>query len=130
MRSQVAGVLIREGRVLLCLRSATRSYYPGVWDLPGGHVEPGEADNAALRRELAEELGIVLRDPPSPPFAHITDETLGFDLKLWIVRDWGGTPENLCPDEHESIGWFAPDQITGLPLALEAYTDLIQSAVA
>jgi len=128
MRLQVAGLLVREHRILLCLRSTTRAYCPGVWDLPGGHVEPGESDDAALRRELEEELGIAMRDPPRPPFARILDEALGFDLKLWLVRDWRGAPENRCPAEHETIGWFAPGEAQRLRLALPGYADLIRRA--
>lgn len=52
----VAGVMIQDGRILLCHRSPDRWWYPDVWDLPGGHVEPGETPAAALRRDL-EELG-------------------------------------------------------------------------
>ncbi|MGO9900150.1 MAG: NUDIX domain-containing protein [Solirubrobacteraceae bacterium] len=48
-----AAILIRAGRVLLCHRSPERRWSPGVWDLPGGHIEPGEAPGAAVAREVA-----------------------------------------------------------------------------
>ena len=130
LRLQAAALLVRDGRVLLCLRSATRAYYPGVWDLPGGHIEPGESDDAALRRELREELGITLPDIPGPPFARITDTASGFDLKLWVIRAWRGTPENLAPGEHDRIGWFSADEARALKLALGDYADLIARATA
>ena len=54
----MAGVMIKDGRILLCHRSPHRRWYPDVWDLPGGHVEPGETSTEALKRELLEELGV------------------------------------------------------------------------
>jgi len=130
LRSQVAGLLVRDDRILLCLRSATRAYYPAVWDFPGGHVEPGETGAAALRRELEEELGIVVPEHPGPPLAHIVNPVLGFDLKLWVVRDWRGNPENLRPDEHDAIAWLSPDEAAPLPLAHPEYGALIGQALA
>lgn len=53
----VAGALVREGRVLAARRPAYKSQ-GGLWELPGGKVEPGESDEAALARELEEELGV------------------------------------------------------------------------
>ena len=55
----VACLLIRDGRVLAEIRSAAKKVVPGAVALPGGHVEPGEAPAAAVRRELEEELGIT-----------------------------------------------------------------------
>jgi 8-oxo-dGTP diphosphatase len=53
----VAGLIEREGRVLICQRRPT-DRYPLKWEFPGGKVEPGEAPAAALARELEEELSI------------------------------------------------------------------------
>ena len=54
-----AGILIHDLKILLAKRSASRAFYPSVWDLPGGHLEAGESPQTALVRELKEELGIV-----------------------------------------------------------------------
>jgi 8-oxo-dGTP diphosphatase len=54
----VAGVLVRDGKALVCKRSPTRPH-AGKWEFPGGKAEPGEALAETLRRELREELGIV-----------------------------------------------------------------------
>ncbi len=54
-----AGLLCRQGRFLLGKRSGHRNAYPGMWDLPGGHVEAGEKVEQALVRELGEELGVI-----------------------------------------------------------------------
>jgi nucleoside triphosphatase len=57
----VAVVTDDDRRVLLCRMSPDRGVFPGQWALPGGGVEPGERIEAALRREVREELGIELR---------------------------------------------------------------------
>lgn len=54
----VGGILVKDGKVLLGLRHPDRESFPDVWDVPGGHIEPGESPHRALRRELWEELGI------------------------------------------------------------------------
>jgi mutator protein MutT len=59
----VAGLLVRQGRVLLCHRSPDRAWYPDVWDFPGGHVEAGETAPDALVREVREEVGVVITAP-------------------------------------------------------------------
>jgi len=48
-----------DGRIFLAKRAACHHSYPGVWDLPGGHCEPGESQEQTLTRELQEELGIT-----------------------------------------------------------------------
>ena len=52
-----AGVIVRDGRVLVCQRPPG-SRHPGKWEFPGGKLEPGESLVACMRRELQEELGI------------------------------------------------------------------------
>ena len=60
MPHEIAVALIRQSRkVLLGRRSPGRAFFPDVWDLFGGHVEPGEAHRETLVRELQEELGIT-----------------------------------------------------------------------
>ncbi|MGI5149294.1 NUDIX hydrolase [Plantactinospora sp. CA-294935] len=57
----VTAALVREGQVLLVHRSPNRHVYPDVWDLPGGHIDAGETELAALAREMHEELGVQCR---------------------------------------------------------------------
>ena len=56
----VVPIIVDEDRVLLCRMQADRGVFPGQWALPGGGVEPGERIEAALEREVSEELGITL----------------------------------------------------------------------
>lgn len=83
----VAGLLCRRGRALLVHRSARRRWYPDAWDLPGGHVQEGEAPHHALVRELREELGITI-EAGDEPFAHVQGPD--FRMDIWTIDGWTG----------------------------------------
>ncbi len=123
---QVAAVLRDKTRVLLCHRSPRREYFPDTWDLPGGHVEPGEHAADALVRELREELGIVVPDLPAEPGTVLSDDGFGVDLAVWFIDRWDGEPENTAPEEHDAIEWCTPDQWQHRPLAHPAYLSLLR----
>ena len=111
----VAAFIIRSQKILLGRRSATRTYYPDVWDIFGGHMEPGEGEQDTLIRELQEELGITptqWRDLET--IIQPSDE---LTLHLYLVTDWTGTPTNRQAEEHSEIGWFALEEAVALPLA-------------
>ncbi|MCZ2819570.1 GNAT family N-acetyltransferase [Modestobacter sp. VKM Ac-2977] len=119
----VCGAFVRNGRVLLGHRTADRRWYPDVWDLPGGHVEDGESELAALRRELREEVGVQVAGVDPEPVARLLDEDL--QLAVWSVHDWAGEPVNRCPEEHAELRWVAPDELAELSLADPRYVDLL-----
>jgi 8-oxo-dGTP diphosphatase len=122
----VAVVLRRPGQLLLCHRSPARRWYPDVWDFPGGHVEPGERPADALRRELAEELGVTLDGVDGEPVLRRTDPATGLDLTVWVSGRWRGDVANLQPHEHDAIGWFTASQLSGLTFADPSYLPLLQ----
>jgi 8-oxo-dGTP diphosphatase len=123
----VAGVMIKDGRILLCHRSPNRRWYPDVWDLPGGHVEPGETSTEALKRELLEELGVSVQSLATHPLDRV--RTPEFEMDIWPVTDWHGTPANLVPDEHDAIAWFAAGDLTTLEMAHPSYLALLGAAL-
>jgi len=119
-RARIVAAFLRDGnRVLLCHRSAGRRWYPDVWDLPGGHVEHGEIPSAALVRELREELGITIAEPSGPPMKEVSADT--FDMQIWLVDGWAGTPVNAAPNEHDAIAWFGETELADLRLAHDSY---------
>jgi 8-oxo-dGTP diphosphatase len=122
----VAGVMIKHGRVLLCHRSADRQWYPDVWDLPGGHVEFGETPTEALKRELVEELGVSVHS-----LSHLPDRlrTPEFEIDIWQVTGWDGTPANLVPEEHDAIAWFTAEELTSLEVAHGSYLRLLRTVL-
>jgi len=124
MNHEVVGALIIQShKILLGQRSATRAFYPDVWDMFGGHVEPGEHHEQTLMRELQEELGIT-------PTEWKYLETLRLSLPesheemivhLYLVTAWRGIPFNHQPEEHSVIHWFALPEANQLPLADPSY---------
>lgn len=124
----VAGLLRRQGKVLLCHRRPERQNYPNVWDLPGGHVDTGEPIAKTLARELTEELGVSIQPPEGAPWATLTAE--GLELFIFIVDRWKGEPQNLAPEEHDDIRWVGVDELAKLYLADPSYEQLLRRAIS
>ena len=127
----VAALLVQSGKVLLGLRAAGRTFYPEVWDMFGGHVEPGETQAETLVRELQEELGITptrwtyletLTLPGPAPQEQPSDP---WTVHLYRVDAWKGTPFNRQPEEHSVIHWFPLLEAMQLPLADPGYPALL-----
>ncbi|MEU1037568.1 (deoxy)nucleoside triphosphate pyrophosphohydrolase [Streptomyces sp. NPDC005551] len=104
----VAAALLSGGRLLAARRSAPPEL-AGRWELPGGKVEPDEAPEAALVRELREELGIeaepVDRVPGEWPLKP------GYVLRVWTARL---LPRSAAPQplqDHDELRWLTPDEI-------------------
>ena len=116
MHEVVTAALVREGRVLLVHRNPNRRAYPGVWDLPGGHIETGESELAALTREMHEELGVKIAASSATRLWRLDAGRGGESVRLsaWLVGEWQGTPTNVAPDEHDEIRWFGPEVLPPL----------------
>jgi 8-oxo-dGTP diphosphatase len=126
----VAVILRRPGQVLLCHRSPGRRWYPGVWDFAGGHVEPGERPEDALRREVAEELGATLIAVDGPPVIRQHRPQTGLDLTVWTSRRWHGPVTNCEPAEHDAIDWFTAAQLPALTFADPSYLPLLRQLLS
>jgi len=92
-----------DGRVLLAQRPEGKSM-AGLWEFPGGKVEPGETPEAALIRELQEELDIDTWESCLAPltFASHTYETFHLLMPLFACRKWNRTPK---PQEGQNLAW-------------------------
>lgn len=111
----VAAALVdADGRVLLQQRAAHRQM-AGLWEFPGGKVEPDERPEAALIRELKEELGIDTDEACLAP-ATFASAPLGekhLILLLYVCRKWRGTPEAL---DASALKWLRPHQMFALDM--------------
>ncbi|OBV12203.1 (deoxy)nucleoside triphosphate pyrophosphohydrolase [Erythrobacter dokdonensis] len=127
----VAGALQgSDGRWLMHRRPADK-HHGGLWEFPGGKVEPAEIPKKALIRELREELGITCSPECISPagFAgtDIAEAEPALVILLYTVTGWHGEPEAL---EGGAIGWFTPAEIAGLakpPLDCELAERLFQN---
>ena len=119
-------VLVRDGLVLLVHRHPSRRWYPGCWDLAGGHVEAGELPHQAVRRECLEELGVRVHDPVPIPM-RVSDPTL--DMHAFLVTRWDGEPVNAAPEEHDDLRWFRPGDLADLKMAHPASLPSLLSSV-
>ncbi|ROR29696.1 Nudix family hydrolase [Inmirania thermothiophila] len=109
----VAGILRdAAGRVLVTRRPAGR-HLEGLWEFPGGKLEPGEAPLAGLARELAEELGIQVREAwplIAVPWDYPERRIL---LDVWEVRRHEGRPR---PREGQALAWVRREALAGLAM--------------
>ena len=104
----------RDGRVLLAQRPEGKSM-AGLWEFPGGKVEPGETPEAALIRELHEELGIDTWKSCLAPltFASHSYEDFHLLMPLFACRKWQGTPE---PREGQRLAWARVNELRSYPM--------------
>jgi 8-oxo-dGTP diphosphatase len=111
----VAAALVDlEGRVLLQQRPEGKSL-AGLWEFPGGKVEPGETPEAALIRELEEELAIAVPHACLAPAA-FASAPLGdrhLLLLLYVTRKWSGVPRAL---EATALRWVRPADMHALAM--------------
>ena len=111
----VAAALVdRDGRVLVQQRPEGKPM-AGLWEFPGGKLEPGETPEAALVRELAEELGIAVDRACLAP-ACFASEALGARhllLLVYALRKWQGVPEAR---HATALRWVRPVELYGLDM--------------
>jgi 8-oxo-dGTP diphosphatase len=109
-----AALIDADNRVLIARRPPGKPM-AGLWEFPGGKVEAGETPEAALRRELAEELAIEVCEQCLAPFtfASHTYETFHLLMPLYICRQWDG---DLYPKEDQELVWVRPQKLSSYPM--------------
>ena len=102
----VAGILLKEGRLLATQRG--KGEFKGGWEFPGGKIEPGETPEAALARELREELAIEVS--VGPLFCTVEHDypTFHLSMRCFLCGLATGEPVLL---EHDSAKWLAPSEL-------------------
>ncbi len=98
-----------DRRVLIAQRPAGKAL-GGMWEFPGGKLEAGESPEAALIRELEEELGISTQTACLAPLAFASHAYDDFHLlmPLYVCRKWQGQPQAL---EHDALKWVRPQAL-------------------
>ncbi len=110
----VAAALFDEaGRILLAQRPEGKQL-AGLWEFPGGKLEPGETPEAALVRELEEELSIRVNESTLEPltFASFTYPTFHLLMPLYGCKKWSGS---IQPREGQAIAWVETSRLRDYP---------------
>ena len=109
-----AALRLGDGRVLVQQRPEGKPM-AGLWEFPGGKVEPGETPEAALARELAEELGIGFDAGGLTPLAFASEarDARHLVLLLYRLERWEGTPE---PRHASALRWATVEEMRALPM--------------
>jgi 8-oxo-dGTP diphosphatase len=127
----VAAVMINEqGQILLTERPAGKSL-AGLWEFPGGKIEPGEQPMRCLIRELAEEIGVTVDSADIMPLTFVEYDYPDFTLfmPLYVVRRWAGEVQSL---EQQRFEWIDLNRLGEYPVppADEAVIQLLPKFLA
>ena len=103
-----------DNRVLIAQRPEGKQL-AGLWEFPGGKLEPGERPEHALIRELREELGIEVKEPCLAPltFASHAYESFHLLMPLYICRRWDGV---VMSKEGQALKWVRPNKLRDYPM--------------
>jgi 8-oxo-dGTP diphosphatase len=131
MKICAGGLLVRGRKMLLARRSAKRSFYSDVWDVIGGHCEPGEVPGDALVREVEEEIGVTPRT-----FEEIAALAEPHQVEhgearyhIFLVTAWSGGEPRLRGSEHTEMRWLDVEEALALPLAHPRYGELLSATL-
>lgn len=107
-------LLDADGRILLAQRPEGKTL-AGLWEFPGGKLEPGETPEAALIRELHEELGIDIRASCLAPltFASHSYEKFHLLMPLYVCRQWRG---KITGKEGQKLAWVRAERLRDYPM--------------
>jgi len=111
----VACALVDADRRVLIAQRPQGKQLAGLWEFPGGKLEAGESPEAALIRELREELGIETKEACLAPltFASHSYDSFHLLMPLFVCRKWQGVPEAR---EHAALKWVRPQALRDYPM--------------
>ncbi len=111
----VAAALVDADNHVLIAQRPPGKPMAGLWEFPGGKLNPGETPEAALRRELEEELSIEVCESCLTPFTFASHayETFHLMMPLYICRNWEG---EISPREGQEIAWVRANRLQNYPM--------------
>lgn len=111
---RVVGAVVLKDGLILCAQRGVDGSLPGLWEFPGGKIEPGESPAEALAREMTEELGCVIDVGKEITTTSHEYEFGVVTLTTFYCTLVAGTPEAT---EHAAIAWLNPSDLMTLPWA-------------
>jgi 8-oxo-dGTP diphosphatase len=125
-----AAIIDAEGRVLLAQRPEGKEM-AGMWEFPGGKIEPGETPEAAMIREIKEEIGLDICSHCFAPLSFVSHAYARFHLVMYLfaVNRFEGIP---TPKEGQQLTWKRPQQMRQLamPAADKPLIDVVADYVS
>ncbi len=111
----VACALVDADRRVLIAQRPEDKNMGGLWEFPGGKVEPNESPEQAIIRELKEELNVDTKEACLAPltFASFSYEKFHLLMPLYVCRKWQGTP---VANEHSALKWVRPQRMRDYPM--------------
>ena len=105
--------IYEDGKVFVAKRADTKSFLPGSWEIPGGHVEFGESVEEALIREVREELGIAITvTDPFFVFSYLPNENRHMiEVDCFAYRTNPEQEIRLNAEDHSAMAWITEDEI-------------------
>lgn len=126
MKQVVAGLIVRGSEMLICQRTKYQPM-PFQWEFPGGKIEPGEEPQAALERELEEELGIhAIIGPEVATIAHTYRNGNALELHFFLIPSYEGEIENRI---FKDVRWVQRETLPQFDF-LEADKTLVSEIAA
>lgn len=126
MKQVVAGLIVRGSEILICQRTKHQPM-PLQWEFPGGKIEPGEEPQAALERELEEELGIhATIGPEVATIAHTYRNGNGVELHFFLIEAYEGEIQNRI---FKDVRWVQRETLPQFDF-LEADKTLVEEIAA
>lgn len=107
-------LLHKDGKVLIGKRALTKSFLPGKWELPGGHVEFGETVRDCLERELIEEFNIeIILGEPFAEFTYLMNEGRDHVIEVLYFAQMKNPDQKIPLNriDHEEHAWIAEDEV-------------------
>jgi len=108
----VCGLLFRGKKLLVGKRPLTKSFLPGCFELPGGHVEPGESPELALHREFFEELGVKVRVLAEVYRFSYVSARVDVEERDFLVEQ--ADSASLCALDHDELRWVEAGELDSL----------------
>lgn len=108
----VVGFIVRDNKIFIAKRAATKSTFPDRFELVGGHLDPGETVEDALRREIKEEIGIkVTVAEPIDVFTYESEGIFKVEICYLCYPEDPTIEPVLNPADHSSALWITEDEI-------------------
>lgn len=113
----IASAFIHQnGKLLIAKRADTKKFLPGIYEIPGGHVEFGETPELALQREVKEEIGIdVVVGEPFAVFSYLSStDRHGVEIDYYATLASDDQVVQLNPADHSEYRWIGPDEVDAI----------------